>query len=420
MGNRALLLIVLMTTAAFVAGEAGGGPYTAEYLYGLLDASAAVRESEAGLLGMARKAETAGRLGDTIVRYELMDAPEAAMLAHRLAVSQEIPLGGKLRLGREIARSEYTQAVAMLAETKLDLRLELRKALSEFHYAEAVLDIRRQELATLQGILSLVQGRYLTGGSSLSDLNRLKLAIERARSMTVDMENMSRLVANEINGLTNTDLDPARLRRLEPRPSGNGQLSTDRSSLTAMATERFPALRAAGVNIDLARLNEKYAGLELVPDLMAELSYTLKPGNNWQSSISAGISVNLPLFSRSSRQAEVGMATARVQEAEARQAALRQTVATAVGQRTIQAENLARRVAIFENSIRPLLAADLETRLSNYTLGRSEIEMVLEATLMTYDSEIENLQDRLGLTQALFELEYLTGETFITFEDGRL
>lgn len=417
--NRKTFMIQITALALFATGSAGAGEsYPVADLVARIESTFAVKESEAAASGMSRKADAVGGLPDLGAAYEIMDPDDPEMTTHKFSLRQELPLWGKRGLRRQAAATEAKAAALMIADRKLEIRLSLLKSLSEYHYALKIKGIRESELDTLRRLVATTKVKYSTGAAALSALTQAEIERAETERMIVEMDAMTEIARNEAFDMVDVYAMDAALGPFVPvskaTPSG-----LYAESLYGKALAHLPSLALAAREIDLTEQELKLARSELFPDLMLEFSYSYQPGSEEPGSVSAGFGLNLPVFSAKAKGAEIAMAANRSEERAARLAGEKDRLYRSIKGLLAREADYGRRIALYEIEILPLRAADLENRLAAYAVDKAEFEMVLDSIRMRFDAEIRLLEYKREYTTTLLELEYLTGENLVVFEDGR-
>jgi outer membrane protein TolC len=114
------------------------------------------------------------------------------------------------------------------------------------------------------------------------------------------------------------------------------------------------------------------------------------------------------------------MASKQVEAAAARLAGTEDSLYRNIRMLLSETGSYARLIELYEKRIQPMRAADLESLLSAYAVGEASLGMALDSVRKNYSARIGYLENRQSLIQGLLELEYLTGETFVIFEDGSM
>lgn len=393
--------------------------YSVAELFSRLGLTAMIVEAEAESAGMASKAEAVSGLPDMGFGYELMDAPDPEMLTHRLSIRQELPLWGKRWLLRQSAEAETSFARSMSAERRNILQQELQSSLNDYRFAESSKQARQGELGAMKSIMESTKARYATGSATLSELYLLEIEIAELEGMKRAMDAMSEVARNRVLDSVDLGFRDARLGPFLPLVT-RLPAESEATSLFSAARQHSPILAAAGQELQGTRLRTRLAEKALLPDLMLDLSYSYKPTAGMPGSFSLGFGLNLPVFSKGARKAEVVMAGKQAEASTARLAGTEDSIYRKIRMLLAETGSYARLMELYEKHIQPMRTADLEALLSAYAVGEASLGMALDSVRKNYSARIGYLENRRSLIQGLLELEYLTGETFVIFEDGSM
>jgi outer membrane protein TolC len=412
--------IVAVVLLSLVAGTGDAvETYSVAQLLDRIGLTQGMAEAEAEAAAMARKSDAAGGLPNLDIGYELMDALDPEMLTHRLGIRQELPLGGKRRLLRQSAAAEAGVALGLVSERRNMLWLELLSALNDYHYAESNAKARRGELDAMLSIAESTKARYATGSANLSELYLVEIEIVKLEGMIRTMEAMSTVARNQALDSVDLGFLDASLGHFFPRITRLPEES-EADALFAKARLLYPVLNTAREELRQAQLETRLAGAGLYPDLMLEFSYSYKPSTGLPGNFSLGFGLNLPAFSADARKAEAGMAARLAEARAARLAGLEDNLYRSIRMLLAEAGAFARLIELYEKRIQPLRSDDLEYLSSAYMVGEASLGMALDSVRMNFTEVSGYLENRQSLVKTLLELEYLTGETLVVFEDGRM
>lgn len=413
---KSIQITALALSAAWSVGAEE--TYRVADLVSRIDSTFEVKESRAAAYGMSLKADTVGGLPDLGVAYEIMDPDDPEMTTHKISIRQELPLWGKRSLRRQAAVVESIAATLMVADRKLEIRLSLLKSLVEYHYALKIKGIRESELDTLRRLVATTKLRYSTGGVALSAVTQAEIERAETERMIIEMDAMAAISRNEAFDMVDIGAMGAVLGHFVPVPKA-APSGLNVESLYEKALAHLPSLALAARELDFKELGLKLARREWFPDLMLDFSYSYQPGAKKPGSVSAGFGLNLPVFSAKAKSAEIAMAASLSEGSAARLAGEKDRLYRSITGLLARGADYGRRIALFQTEILPLRTADFENRLGSYAVDKAELEMVLDSIRMRYDAEIRLLEYKRDYTTTLLELEYLTGENLVAFEDGR-
>lgn len=328
---RAIVAVWVFVLAAAVSADAQPmpgdvPPLTLEELERrALDQNPTLRQAEAGIELARGRARQARLLPNPIVGYvgeEISPGPTIRGGEHGVFVEQTIPLGGKLRLSRQIFEREVSQAEAVR-----DLqRVRIQGAVRVLFFQALAVERRVQVSDRLSQLASeavdITRQLYNVGAADRPDVLESEIEARRAQLDLLRARNGRFAIWRRLAAVVG---DPT----LTPRSlAGSIELAIpelERDTALVELRARSPEVAAARADLDRARAIVARARREPYPDLFVrggpmynrELLDIAPAGDRrpvgWEASIEAGITI--PLFNRN--QGGVAAARSDVTRAEA-------------------------------------------------------------------------------------------------------
>jgi len=282
-----------------------------------------IRQATASIDAARGRARQASTFPNPIIGYtaeEVSGGPVIRGGEHGFFVEQAIPLGGKLRLGRQTFERAADQAQA-LAELQ---QQRIRSAVRILYYEALTMERRVQvhdRLAQLASeAVSVSAQLFNVGAADRPDVLESEIEAKRAQMELTAARNRQFAVWRRLAAMTG---DPG----LTPRPLAASIDAAipeiDRASALRDASERSPEVRAARADVERNRALVAQSRKATFPDLFLrgggaynrELLETAIGGApqavGWEASVEAGMSV--PLFNRNVG----GIAAARAEQSRA-------------------------------------------------------------------------------------------------------
>lgn len=292
-----------------------------------LASNPALRAAEAALQASEGRARQAGALPNPIVGYSGEDLPlESGQESgkHGFFVAQDLPLGGKLRLDRELAARDLDGARIRAEAERLGFLAELRRLFARTLAAERRAVVRTSLAAIALEAVAVTEQLYNTGSADAPDL----LAIENEASLREAALAGAKLEVEQLRAaLQSAVAEPG----LEIGPL-EGNLETDLPRLTAdewrsRILAESPALRSSQAGQARAEAVLARARAARTPDLVFEGGVRrdrepVSPGGpEVGNQAFADVGVRLPLWNRNGggiAAAEAELARARLEGERAR------------------------------------------------------------------------------------------------------
>ena len=380
----------------------------------LAEAEARLARSNPGLAAAAQRiaalehqAVAATQLPDPHLSLDAVNLPtnsfsltQQGMTMLSVGVSQSFPPFGKLNLEGDKLQAQATDQHYSREAKRAELIFGLRQAwLSAVYARQAVKTVRRQEDLAHENERAAMAA-YRAGTAPQSDVLRARLAAAELRNdrsaLAADEATALARIAQYLGTDQTPDIDP-------DWPSLSGALT---GSKVLPSTQ--PLLRMAQAKVQVAQVDVQMAKKNFLPEITVGASYgkSFFPGS--PNFFSAGVSMNLPIFSTHRLDQELDSARAQVMEAryneqDQRLALLQQIRSAAARENSLQ-EKWTRMTA----EMLPLARATFDSTLTAYTNGRASMGDVLKTQQAVFAIELQTLQDRRDLLATQAELDELT------------
>lgn len=167
----------------------------------LLEALAQVRAAQAAV-------SPAAALDDPMLMVQLWNAPaDFATVPLMIQISQNVPLGNKLGLRREVAAADARGAAGSAAAKARDLEAEVAKTFFDLFVEDRTTDVLREVEETLHAVLRSASVRVEAGKGEVVD--QLKAEAELLKTEAELETNQARRAASRATLLVLLDRDPA-------------------------------------------------------------------------------------------------------------------------------------------------------------------------------------------------------------------
>jgi cobalt-zinc-cadmium efflux system outer membrane protein len=314
-------------------------------------------------------------------------------------------LGGKRARRIDLAREEQSLADLEVRGALQSLRGELRRSFYGLLAAEERVRLADEVAAIARRVRETAQARFDEGVAPRLDVLEAELGLARA-SADLELERSNRTgAAAALNAVLN-------------RPPGQPvAVSGDISSGPPPLDAARAWVLAAAANIEIVALHREIAiegrraGLlraERIPTPVLQGGAVLNAPGEFNSGAFAGLSVDIPLFSRN--QGEIAQSTATTRQLEARLEAALRSVESLVFGATAKLDTLRRQVAAYAKTLVPTAISIESLAEESYKLGRTPLLTVLEAQRTLRDVRREYLQALADFQSAVAELEEIIGE----------
>src|SRR5260370_2370725 len=220
------------------------------------------------------KIGTAGVLADPTLILEAWDVNRLGVGQRRFGIEQEVKLGGKYGLERDIAQSDADAAKFHGRATVTELVAQVIAAHGEYNAAYEAVGISIEIKRRYDEILGLLRSRYGTTSVDQQDVIRAEIEAATAEGDVVRRQGEQKSAAARLN---------ARIARpsLAPLAAPTGFRTVRAVSLAqqqALARSSNPLLALAGAQSNSAAQTKSLTDLNYYPDLTLGAKYVQRPG----------------------------------------------------------------------------------------------------------------------------------------------
>jgi len=368
-----------------------------------LQAAWARTNASAASVGAVRTWEDPmARLGGMAAREE-MRADEGDVI---YGVEQKLPLFGKPKLARSVARAELSTETANAKYQFQVLRRELAKAAFRTALADEVVVIGQQDLAWLETITRTIEGKFQASEATLVEV--LQLQNERAKQATQLETERDRLTHERLslNRMLNRGLlSPWPTLEL-PALAGPVLYS---QKLVDFALKYEPRIEMLRRQIKQAEATVALTRRQRLPDINAGLE-----GRNYtgDGSFRQGVllfSMNVPWVNASKYRSEIQRDEAKLKAAELDLADYELSVREEVHQLTVKIDAARREALLYRDQIIPRSHSALDSARSGWEANRNTFRDVLDARRMLLEGRLMQARAVAEQYQMLSELVLCCG-----------
>jgi outer membrane protein TolC len=346
---------------------------------------------------------------------------EEVMSEIGVSFSQTIPFPGKLSLKSQIASAQGLQAEENLRAAKLGLVREIKDLYSKLYYYQRSVELFRQKKEVLEKALRLAEVKYSVGMGAQPDIFRARVEISGIEEMLLNLDQMIRTTAANINTLMNLPADS---------PLGPAseipfyELTTGLDALRKKAEERSPRLQAARLMVEEGETEVKMAKKEFYPNFMIQVGKGFK--GRLSDMYEAMVGVEIPLYSGRKQSPLLEEAVSRLSSSRNDYASMRNEVGFMITESYTMARTAGDLAGLYKGKILPLARFAYESSLANYQTGKVDFLMLLSdiTNLFTYETEyarnLSTLWSSAARLEELTSLELINpaGEAALTTGTG--
>ena len=299
-------------------------------------------------------------------------------------VEQKLPLFGKPQAARAVAQAEAQTQRHEAAFRALQLRRDLVKQLLRVALAERLLELGRDDVASLETLVATTEDKYRNGFATQVEL--LQTQNERARRANLLLTDNSLLRADQASlnrflGRTNGSEWP----RLMLPPPATALSPVD--ELVRHAAETAPQLDVLRASVRQSESSVALARKQRLPDVSVGLEgrQFADTGEFREGLVTFGVSI--PWGNRSRYAADVKREQRKADAAQLDIADLQLTLRDEITRLAIQIENAQREAELYRGEIIPRTQQALDSARANWLNNRGQLRDVLEARRLLIESQ---------------------------------
>jgi outer membrane protein, heavy metal efflux system len=412
-----LTALVLITGSAQAQTPALTAPaMTLEQLEQLaLENNPTSTAAAAGIDAARERTRQAGAFPNPVVGYsgeEIKTGDLDRRGEHGFFVEQTIPLGGKLRLSRNVFQKTIEQAEAVRDLQRLRILSSVRQAYYSVLLTERRIEVQERLAALASEAVGVTAQLFNVGAADRPDYLQIEIESRRLQLQLNRSRNERFSLRAHLAALTG-------VREVADRPLA-GSIDTaipnlEQEQIIRTLLEQSPELRAARADLERTRAVTARARRETSPDLFLRggSAYNREFGEDtgrpigWEGRLEAGISV--PLFNRNTG----GIAAARADETRAQAEVTRLELALQSRAATQFAAYLTalRDAEAYRSEILPRAEEAYRLYLSRYREMAAAYPQVLVAQRTFFEMSTEYLQSLSEAWRAALQLQgFLAGD----------
>ena len=428
------LLAYLTVTLAPAAQDAG--PQQLDSLVRwALDHNPRITASAARVNAAEAAIAPAGSLPDPVLSLGLRNLPvsdpgfQDLMTMKVVGLSQRLPYPGKRGLATRAARDGARAAMADLADVRLEVVRDVRRAYYELAFLDRALEVVARHMEVMSALARTTDSHYAVGTAAQEDVLRTLVESAALADEAARLRERRRGVLADLNRLLDRPPErpvdgaaiPERIASAAVSgPSGVGFESLDPGARVAdsplrpleelmrAAEASNPSVRAFQARIETRRSRVDLARKAHLPDVDVALSYGQRAGRT--DMVSLSVALPLPVNRRARQDAWSAVAAARFAGIEADYRdhlnGLRASIATL--RADLERDRTALR--LLTTGILPQAEAALQAATSGFSVGNTDFLTVLASQTTLFQYEISFHRTLTDFARKLAELERVVGE----------
>jgi outer membrane protein TolC len=331
----------------------------------------------------------------------------------RVGVKQMFPKGDVLAIKSDISEIKSNLSLTTGNHRWLERRKQSEQAWLEAWYWQKTLTLLRQDQVFLEQIQEFVRSLYEVGARDQSSLIGANLALVKLSEKHIDAQRKYQMFRQQLNTLANEKLHGAALSAALPDLT-IVDLEELGDQKTANYLLRHPKIERLNQAIVLSEKNVDLVGQDSEPAWGLELSYGLREGDNMDGSsradfFSAGVNVQLPIFSESKQLNKQRAAKQRTNMALIKRDEVFNQMRFEVDSLLQQYRYTSEQRALYETDILPTIEKQRKSALQSYESDQGDFRLVMNLFLKEQAAKTMHQRLRVNEQKIISSLNYLLG-----------
>ncbi|RJQ47337.1 MAG: TolC family protein [Gaiellales bacterium] len=324
-----------------------------------------------------------------------------SIIERTVTVEQPLEWTAKRRARQQAAETGLAGAAAGLDETRLNLLADVKTAFYHLLLAQRDAELASQNLTIVEEVLRTVNLRVTAGEATSFEAMKATVEVQKAKKDVARAQNGLQVARTRLNTLTAGGLGKHFAIQGDFQPPRE---PLDIEGLIARALDQHPTLRRLTKQSEQAAYSVALERESRIPNIVVQGQYHREAGDE---SVTAGLSVPLPLWYR--RQGEIESALGAKYRAEAERLRARNDLEQAITQYVQEAQTATEQIHVFETGLLKQAERTLEIARSSFRQGAASLLDLLDSQRSFRQTQLEYAQARAELSIALSHLERAVG-----------
>ncbi len=355
---------------------------------------------------------SAGALDDPMLGYRGWGVPlrqpwNYNRAQNMLMISQTFPGFGKRGLRTDIARSDVKEAKFALENTRLEIRIRVRKAFYDLLRTQGELGIHDEHIAIARQAVEAARIKYTVGKVPQQDILKAQVAVTRLAEHLIHFEEDSEMARSRLNTLLGRDpAAPINVRGDYAIPAHLPGTET----LENLALASRPDLAEAQAAAQKSRQEQALAAKSYAPDFTISAGYMLMPGgSDVRNNYMVEGSINLPWLNRRKHDAEIAEANAKTSEQDAELASMRNAAFGQIQEALAQVKAAKKLADIYQGVLHSQAEATLRSTVIAYENDRTDFLNLLDSQSTVVDIDLDYFTALADFETRFTDLELAVG-----------
>ena len=341
-------------------------------------------------------------ISGAVGRGSIRDPRTGISIAERtVTVEQPLEWLGKRAARQRAADAGVGGALAGVEQTKVMVLAGVKEAFFQLLFAQHAAQLARENLKTVEDLVKLISARVSTREAPKFELIKATVELQKSQKDLARADNALLVARAQLNTVTG--------KALQESFAVQGEFETIKAGLelhTLMnqAADRQPALRRQQKVVEQAAYTVEHERASRIPNLSVIGQYHREAGDE---SVTAGLSVTLPVWYR--RQGEIGTAMGTHREAQAERDRMQQEMEQTITQQFQEVQTAQAQMQVFEQGLLHQAKEALDIAQFSFRHGATSLLEVIDAQRVYRQTLLEYAQARADHSIALARLERAVG-----------
>ncbi|MGQ0555530.1 MAG: TolC family protein [Nitrospiraceae bacterium] len=335
-------------------------------------------------------------------RGSIRDPRTGAVIVERtITIEQPLEWPAKRMARQQAADAGLSSALAGIDEAKVAITAEIKAAFYHVLFAQQDAQLAKENLRTVEDFVTLIRARVETKESPKFELVKATVELQQADKDLARADNALVVARANLNKVAGKTLGEPFTIQGEFAAVKSG---LDLRTLTADALAHHPALQRQEKAVEQARFSLELERAARMPNMTVIGQYHREAGDE---SVTAGLSVQLPVWYR--RQGEISTAMGAQHRAEAERLRVQHDLEQAVTQYFQEMHTAQRQIQVFEKGLLHQAKEALDIAQFSFRNGVASLLEVIDAQRVYRQTLLEFAQARSDYSLALARLERAVG-----------
>lgn len=355
---------------------------------------------------------SAGALDDPFVMYRGWGVPLSQPWNYNAAqnmfmLGQTFPGRGKRALRADIASTDVTEAKAALENTRLEVRIRVRKAFYDLLRTQDELRIHDEHISIARQAIEAARIKYTVGKVPQQDILKAQVALTRLAEHLIQFEQDADVARARLNTLLGHDpATPINVRGDYAVPAH----LPDTEGLEKLALASRPDLTQAQAAVQKSEQEKSLASKSYTPDFTVSAGYMLMPsGTDMRNRYMVEGTMNLPWLNHRKHDSEIAEAKAKMSEQDAELAAMRNAAFGQIEEALAQVKAAKRLADFYQGALQPQAEATLQATVIAYENDRTDFLNLLDSQMTVVDIDLAYFQALADFETRFADLELAVG-----------